>query len=102
MELSTKQRLAFLAQLAQSSLDALEQRLRAAGFEAAYSRALVRVRAAVTKQRTARAQRQRLAPIVNPEAAARHKRTKNLRRQEAKKKKVKEVIRKKKGGPSAR
>lgn len=102
MELGTKHRLAFLAQLAQQSLDALEQRLRAAGYEAVYARTLVRVRAAVAKQRGERKQREKMRPVVEPEAAARRKRTKNLRRTAAKKRAVSEVIRKHKGGPSAK
>lgn len=99
--LDPAQRIAFLEQLGQGLLDALSCKMQDAGRGQGYTAALSAVRKAVEKQRSARVQRRRLLPVMDPEAAAQRKRTRNRQRGEAKKRKVQDVINTRRGGPSA-
>merc|ERR1712216_34144 len=102
MELGTRQRLAFLAQLAQHTQDALETNMRESGHQAEFAKVLGLIRGAVSKQRMERHQKKKLLPVTDPQAAAKRKLSKNLRRAESKKKKVKEMQLKRKGGVSSK
>jgi len=100
INLSTSQRVEFLAQLAQMCMDTLSRQMQSAGRGARFAKALGHVRKAVEQKRADRAQKRKLQPIADPQAAAQAKRTKNRLKQASKKRKMEELIIKKHGGAS--
>merc|ERR1711862_583346 len=85
LSLTTKQRLEFVGQLSQMGIDALTAKMGTPEMSAKLTHALAKVRKAVERRRAERAQKRRVQPIVDPHAAARTKRAKNLRKQAGKK-----------------
>eukprot|EP00435_Cladocopium_sp_Y103_P038590 s1356_g10.t1 len=98
LALGPAQRRGFLANLAQSFIDATSEKMTAAGRAADFAQALNRIRKAVEHRRQERVQKRRLQPVTNPEAAAATRRAKNRRRAEGKKRKMEELIHNTKGG----
>lgn len=93
LALGPAQRRGFLANLAQSFIDATSEKMTAAGRAATFAQALNRIRKAVEHRRQERVQKRRLQPVTNPEAAAATRRAKNR-----KKRKMEELIHNTKGG----
>lgn len=98
LNLSTSQKMEFLAQLAQGCLDTLTSRCQAGSKGPELTRALAKVRQAVDRRRADRHQKRKLLPIVNAEAAAIQRRARTKKKQEGKKRKVQEIIMTRKGG----
>lgn len=98
IQLNSTQQLEFLAQLAQSCMDSLTNKMQEAGKASELMQALAKVRKAVQRQRSDRLQKKRIQSIVDPEAAAQRKRSKNRRKVATRKRKIEEVIIAKKGG----
>jgi len=98
VQLEPAQQLEFLAQLGQACMDSLTNKMQDDGRSSELMQALGKVRKAVERRRTDRLQKKRLQVIVDPQAAALRKRSKNRRKLESRKRKTDEIIMKKKGG----
>jgi len=98
LELTPAQRLEFLAQLAQTCMDGLNNKMKDAGKSAELAQALNKVRKAVERKRSDRVQQKRIQKITDPEAAAKRQRTKNKLKRASKKRKIDELITTTKGG----
>eukprot|EP00930_Biecheleria_cincta_P042397 TRINITY_DN29176_c0_g1_i1.p1 TRINITY_DN29176_c0_g1~~TRINITY_DN29176_c0_g1_i1.p1 ORF type:complete len:3801 (-),score=763.37 TRINITY_DN29176_c0_g1_i1:725-11332(-) len=98
LELNLMQRGEFLAQLGQSCIDAICEKMKDAGRSSDFAGALAAVRKAVEKGRQQRTQKRKLQPATDPHAAAVARRTKNRRKAEGKKRKMEELILNTKGG----
>jgi hypothetical protein len=101
LDLGASQRLEFLAQLAQALMDALSERLQSAGRSSEMATALSKVRKAVERRRTDRLQKRRLLPVLDPQASAQHKRVKQRKKKEGKKRKIQDLITSSKGSKGA-
>lgn len=98
LALTPPQRLEFLAQLAQTCMDTLTNKMKDAGTSSQLMQSLSKVRKAVERTRSERLQKKRVQTVVDPEAAAKAKRSKNRRKQAGKKRKMDDLIIAKKGG----
>eukprot|EP00913_Durusdinium_trenchii_P006580 g6183.t1 len=98
LALRPAQQRGFLANLAQSFLDQVSDKMTSAGKASEFTSTLNQVRKVVEKRRQERVQKRRLQPVTNPEAAAASRRAKNRRRAEGKKRKLEELIHNTKGG----
>lgn len=98
VQLNPAQQLEFLAQLGQSCMDSLTNKMQEDGKSSELMQALGKVRKAVERRRADRLQKKRLQNIVDPQAAAIRKRSKNRRDKESKKRKTDAMILAKKGG----
>jgi len=98
LQLTPAQRLEFLAQLAQTCMDTLTNKMKDAGTSSQLMQSLSKVRKAVERTRSERLQKKRVQTVVDPEAAAKAKRSKNRRKQAGKKRKMDDLIIAKKGG----
>jgi len=98
LNLGSAQRCEFLAQLAQTLIDGISQKMQEAGRMSEFNRALASMRKAVERHRADRVLKKRLKPVVDPTAAAAEKRSKNRRKVAGKKRKLEEMIQRTKGG----